>query len=158
MAKGETAAQRFVRLNKIAGTFREIDVPKDRKTSALDMAAASGIDPARLFKTLIVETDEGKFAVAVVPSDRDLDRKALARTIGTKRIDLAPKDKAVKLTGYEMGACSPLGQKKKLPTFIDESARAFETIHVSGGGFGIELEIAAAELAKAVEGTFAAIC
>ncbi len=158
MAKGETAAERFVRLNKIPGRFREIDVPKDRKTSALDMAAASGIDPARLFKTLIVETDEGKCAVAVVPSDRDLDRKALARAIGTKRIDLAPKDKAVKLTGYEMGACSPLGQKKTLPTFIDESAKAFETIYVSGGGFGIELEIAAAELAKAVEGTFAAIC
>lgn len=158
MAKGETSAERFVRLNGISGTFHEINVPKDRKTSALDMAAASGIEPARLFKTLIVETDGGKHAVAVVPADRDLDRKALARAMGTKRIDLAPKEKAVKLTGYAMGACSPLGQKKKLPTFIDESAKDFETIFVSGGAWGLELEIAPAELARAAEATFAAIC
>lgn len=157
MAKGETAAQRFVRLNGIPGTFRDIDVPKDRKTSALDMAAASGIDPARLFKTLIVETDGGKFAVAVVPASRDLDRKALARAMGVKRIDLAPKEKAMALTGYEMGACSPLGQKKRLPTFIDESAQGFETIYVSGGGFGIELEMAASDLAAATAGAFATI-
>jgi Cys-tRNA(Pro)/Cys-tRNA(Cys) deacylase len=158
MAKGETAAQRHVRLNAIPGRFHEIDVPKDRKTSALEMAATSGIDPARLFKTLIVETDEGKFAVAVVPASRDLDRKALARVIGAKRVDLAPKDKAVKLTGYAMGACSPLGQKKKLPAFIDESAKTFETIYVSGGAYGLELEITAGALAAAAGATFAAIC
>ena len=157
MAKGETAAQRFVRLNKIAGTFCEIDVPKDRKTSALDMAAASGIDPARLFKTLIVETAEGKLACAIVPANRDLDRKALARELGSKRVDLAPKDKAVKMSGYAMGACSPLGQKKKLPAFIDESAKGFETVFVSGGAYGLELEIAPAELAKAAEALFAEI-
>ncbi|MDP2124972.1 MAG: YbaK/EbsC family protein [Parvibaculum sp.] len=157
MTKGETAAQRHVRLNGIAGTFHEIDVPKDRKTSALEMAAAGGLDPARLFKTLIVETDEGKFAVAVVPADRDLDRKALARAMNTKRIDLAPQDKAVKLTGYAMGAVSPLGQKKKLPTFIDESACGFATIFVSGGAYGLELEIAADALAAAAGATFATI-
>ena len=157
MSKGETAAQRFVRLNKIAGTFREIDVPKDRKTSALDMAAASGIDPARLFKTLIVETAEVKLAVAIVPASRDLDRKALARILGSKRVDLAPKDKAVKTSGYEMGACSPLGQKKKLPAFIDESAKGFETVFVSGGAYGLELEITAEELARAAGALFAAI-
>lgn len=157
MAKGETAAERFVRLNKIAGTFREIDVPRDRKTSALDMAAASGIDPARLFKTLIVETEEKKLAVALVPASRDLDRKALARVVGTKRVDLAPKDKAVKATGYQMGACSPLGQAKRLPMFIDESAKSFATIFVSGGAYGLELEIAAEELARATGAVFAAI-
>ena len=158
MARRETAAERFVRLNRIAGTFREIDVPKDRKTSALEMAAASGIDPARLFKTLIVETEENKLAVAVVPASRDLDRKALARIIGTKRVDLAAKEKAVKATGYRMGACSPLGQAKKLPRFIDESARGFATIFVSGGAYGLELEIAAEELARTAGAEFAGIC
>ena len=158
MARRETAAERFVRLNRIAGTFREIDVPKDRKTSALEMAAASGIDPARLFKTLIVETEENKLAVAVVPASRDLDRKALARIIGTKRVDLAAKEKAVKATGYRMGACSPLGQAKKLPMFIDESARGFATIFVSGGAYGLELEIAAEELARTAGAEFAGIC
>jgi len=157
-AKGETAAQRHARLNKIPAQFHEIDVPKDRKTSALDMAAASGLDPARLFKTLIVETDEGKFAMAMLPASRDLDRKALARIIGTKRIDLAPKDKAIKMTGYEMGACSPLGQKKPLPAYLDESARNFETIYVSGGAFGLELEIAPDILAAALKAEVAPIC
>jgi Cys-tRNA(Pro)/Cys-tRNA(Cys) deacylase len=158
MAKGETAAERFVRLNRVTGTFREIDVPKDRKTSALEMAQASGIDPARLFKTLIVETAEGKLACAIVPASRDLDRKALARLMATKRVDLAPKEKAVKTSGYEMGACSPLGQKKKLPAFIDESAKDFGTVFVSGGAYGLELEIAPVELARAAEAEFAVIC
>lgn len=157
MAKGETASQRFLRLNGLKGTFREVPVPKDRKTSALEMAEASGIDPARLFKTLVVETDDGKLAVAIVPASRDLDRKALAREIGAKRIDLAAKDKAVKITGYQMGACSPLGQKKKLPTWLDASAEGFATIYVSGGAFGLELEIEASELLKATEGKLASI-
>jgi len=157
MAKGETAAQRFLRLNKFKGTFHEIEVPKDRKTSALEMAEASGLDPARLFKTLIVELDESRLAVAIVPASRDLDRKALAREIGAKRVDLAPKDKAIKSSGYQMGACSPLGQKKKLATYIDASAENFETIYVSGGAFGLELEIAPEELRRATEARFATI-
>ena len=157
MAKGETAAERLVRLNGLQATFRVIDVAKDRKTSALDMAAASGIEPARLFKTLIVETEERKLAVAVVPASCDLDRKALARVMGTRRVDLAPKDKAIKTSGYQMDACSPLGQKKKLPTFIDESARIFTTIFVSDGAYGLELEIAPEVLAQATQAVFAAI-
>jgi len=157
MAKGETAAQRFLRLNRFRGTFREVPVAKDRKTSALEMAQASGIDPARLFKTLVVETDDGRLAVAIVPASRDLDRKALAREMGAKRIDLATKDKAMKTTGYQMGACSPLGQKKKLPTWLDASAEGFETIYVSGGAFGLELEISPAELLRATEGRSATI-
>jgi Cys-tRNA(Pro)/Cys-tRNA(Cys) deacylase len=157
MAKGETAAQRYLRLNGFRGMFREVPVAKDRKTSALEMAEASGIDPARLFKTLIVETDDGKLAVAIVPASRELDRKALARVIGAKRVDLAPKDKAVRISGYQMGACSPLGQKKRLPTFLDASAESFETIYVSGGAYGLELEIAPAELLRATEGRSAAI-
>lgn len=157
MAKGETAAQRFVRLNGIPGMFRKIGVPKDRKTSALEMAAASGIDAARLFKTLIVETDEKQLVVAAVPASHDLDRKVLARILNTKRVDLAPKDRAIRTSGYAMGACSPLGQKKKLPTFIDESARNFPTIFVSGGAYGLELEIAPDVLAEAVEAIFVTI-
>lgn len=142
MAKGETAAERYVRLNRISAAFHEIGVPKDEKTSAIDMAAATGIDPARLFKTLIVVADGKNFAVAIVPADRELGRKALARAMGAKRVDLAPKDKAVKLTGYRMGACSPLGQKKALPAFLDDSAKSFPTIYVSGGAYGLEMEIA----------------
>ena len=157
MAKSETAAQRFLRLNGFRGIFHEIPVPKDRKTSALEMAEAGGLDPARLFKTLVVETDDGRLAVAIVPASRNLDRKAIAREIAAKRVDLAAKDKAIKSTGYQMGACSPLGQKKKLLTILDTSAESFETIYVSGGAFGLELEIVPGELLSATEGRLAAI-
>jgi len=157
MAKDETAAQRFVRLNGIPGTFHEIGVPKDRKTSALEMAKASGLDPARLFKTLIVLADAKTFATAIVPADKDLDRKVLARLMKAKRVDLAPKEKAIKLTGYQMGACAPLGQKSALPAFLDESAFGFASIYVSGGAYGLELEIAPGVLLEAVKGTKAVI-
>lgn len=153
MAKGETAAERYVRLNKIEATFRTLDVARDEKTSALDMAAASGIDPAQLFKTLIVTTETGALACALVPADCDLNRKALARHLKAKRLDLAPKELAIKTSGYQMGACSPLGQKKQLPTFIDETADLFNTIFVSGGAYGLEMEIAPAALIATTNAT-----
>lgn len=157
MAKDETAAGRNLRLAKVAHAFHEIDVPKDRKTSALDMAQASGLDPARLFKTLIVTTSEAKLATAIVPADKDLDRKALAKHLKTKRVDLADQKHAEKITGYKAGAISPVGQKKQLPTFLDESAQTFDTIYVSGGRWGLELEIAPNDLIKATRGTLCLI-
>ena len=95
--------------------------------------------------------------MAIVPADRDLDRKALARLMKAKRVDLAPKEKAIKLTGYQMGACAPLGQKSALPAFLDESAFGFASIYVSGGAYGLELEIAPGVLLDAVKGTKAVI-
>lgn len=157
MAKDETAAGRSLRLAKVPHSFHEIDVPKDRKTSAIEMAHASGLDPARLFKTLIVTTSEAKLATAIVPADKDLDRKALAKLMRTKRIDLADQTFAEKITGFKAGAISPVGQKKVLPSFLDESAQAFDTIYVSGGRWGLELEIAPNDLIKAMRGTICAI-
>ncbi len=154
MAGKETAAERYVRLNRIDASFHKIDVATDEKTSALDMAAASGIDAARLFKTLIVTDEAKKLYCAVVPATHDLNRKALARHLKTKRIDLADKAIAIKTTGYQMGACSPLGQKKKLPTFIDMSAKNFETVFTSGGAYGLEMEITPTELENTTTATF----
>ncbi len=149
MAKNETAAERYIRLNSIDARFHKIGVATDTKSSALEMATASGIDPARLFKTLIVTDDAKNLYCAVVPATHDLNRKSLARHLKTKRIDLADKTVAIKTTGYQMGACSPLGQKKKLPTFIDASATDFETIYTSGGAYGLEMEIAPQALQEA---------
>lgn len=146
MAGKETAAERYVRLNRIDARFHRIDVASNEKTSALDMAAASGIAAARLFKTLIIVDEGKKLYCAVVPSTHDLNRKALARHLKTKRIDLAEKAVAIKTTGYQMGACAPIGQKKALPTFIDQSAMEFETIYTSGGAYGLEMEIAPQDL------------
>jgi len=151
MAKGETSAERYVRLNNITAIFHIFDVPKNTKTSALDMAAAGDISPARLFKTLIVQADDGPLVCAIVPADKELDRKKLARHLKKKRIDLASKDLAIKTSGYQMGACSPLGQRKKLPIMIDDSATNFETIFVSGGALSLQMEIAPSALIEATE-------
>jgi Cys-tRNA(Pro)/Cys-tRNA(Cys) deacylase len=108
-------------------------------------AEAMGVDPSRVFKTLIVSIDGG-LAVAIVPVDHDCDLKAVAGALGAKRAVLADQRAAERATGYVVGGISPLGQKRRLPTLVDESARYFETVFVSGGRRGLELELAPADL------------
>ena len=105
-----------------------------------EAAAKLGVDPARVFKTLVVDRD-GELTVAIVPVAAQLDLRALG-----KRASLARRDAAERATGYVLGGISPLGQRKRLPTLLDESALAFETIHVSGGRRGLELELAPGDL------------
>jgi len=106
-----------------------------------EAAAKLGVDPARVFKTLVVDRD-GELTVAIVPVAAQLDLRALG-----KRAALAGRAAAERATGYVLGGISPLGQRKRLPAFLDESALAFETIFVSGGRRGLELELAPADLA-----------
>ena len=114
----------------------------DPKAAAYGLEAAEklGVEPARVFKTLIVLLD-GKLHVAIVPVERELD----LRTLG-KRAVMATPAEAERATGYVSGGISPLGQRKALPTLLDASALAFETIYVSGGRRGLEIELAAADL------------
>ena len=107
---------------------------------ALAVAAALGIEPARLFKTLLASVD-GKLQVFVVPADRQLD----LRSVG-KRAQMADRGQAERATGYVAGGISPLGQRRRLPTLLDSSALEHETIHVSGGRRGLEIELAPRDL------------
>jgi Cys-tRNA(Pro)/Cys-tRNA(Cys) deacylase len=107
-----------------------------------EAAAKLGLDPARVFKTLVVDRD-GELTVAVVPVAAQLALRALG-----KRAALAPQAAAERATGYVLGGISPLGQRKLLPTIVDESALSFETIFVSGGRRGLELELAPADLVR----------
>lgn len=116
------------------------------------MARIAGIEPARLFKTLIVTDPGNRLTVAIVPASGELDRKRLAAELGVKRIDMAPLAAAEAATGYRAGAISPFSQKKRLPTFLDEGAFAFETIFVSGARAGLEIEIAPDDVLSATEG------
>lgn len=121
-----------------------------------EAAESLGIDPDRVFKTLIVDVD-GQLVVGVVPVSGTLDLKALAAAIGGKRATMAGSALAERRTGYLVGGISPIGQKTRHVTVIDESAELWETVFVSGGRRGFDLELAPADLARVTAATFAAI-
>ena len=106
-----------------------------------------GLDPATVFKTLVADVDS-KLTVAIVPVERQLDLKALAAAVGGKRAQMADVKQAERTTGYVAGGISPLGQRKPLPTVIDQSALAHPAVHVSGGRRGLEIELAPADLIR----------
>jgi Cys-tRNA(Pro)/Cys-tRNA(Cys) deacylase len=111
----------------------------------MEAAATLGLDPAQVFKTLVADV-EGRLTVAVVAVDRQLDLKALARAVGGKRAALAPPPIAERATGYVVGGISPLGQKQRLSTVVDDSALVFDVVYVSGGRRGLDVGLAPADL------------
>lgn len=118
---------------------------------AVAVAAALGLPPGRLFKTLVASVD-GRLAVFVVPADRQLDLRAAG-----KRVTLADRAAAERATGYVLGGISPLGQRKQLPTTVDESALAWETLLVSAGRRGLQIELAPGDLVALTGATVAPI-
>jgi Cys-tRNA(Pro)/Cys-tRNA(Cys) deacylase len=121
-----------------------------------EAAEALGVDPARIFKTLIA-TVEGKLACAVVPVAARLDLKAFAAALGAKRAELADPVAAARATGYVVGGISPLGQRSMLRVVVDESASAFDTIYVSAGKRGLQVQLAPADLVRAASAKVAPI-
>ncbi len=107
-----------------------------------------GQDPARVFKTLVVAVEGKGLAVGIVPVAASLDLKALAAAVGGKRAAMADLGEAERATGYVAGGISPLGQRKRLPAVLDQSALGWPTIFVSAGRRGLQLELAPAELAR----------
>lgn len=122
----------------------------------LEAAAALGVEPGRVFKTLLADVD-GRLVVGIVPVDRQLDLKALAGVVGAKRAAMADAAVAERATGYVVGGISPLGQRRSHHTVLDASAGDHATILVSGGKRGLDLELAPADLVRATEATIAAI-
>ena len=121
------------------------------ESHGLEAAERLGVDPARVLKTLVVEQD-GSLAVAIVPVSAQLDLRALG-----KRAALADRAAAERATGYVLGGISPLGQRRRLPAVLDESALAFATVYVSAGRRGLELELAPADLARLTGARVAAV-
>ncbi|MFI6351832.1 Cys-tRNA(Pro) deacylase [Streptomyces sp. NPDC050743] len=121
-----------------------------------EAAEAMGVSADRVFKTLVADVD-GALTVAVVPVSGSLDLKALAAAVGGKRATMADPTLAERTTGYVRGGISPLGQRKKLPTVLDESAEAHETICVSAGRRGLEVELSPTDLTKLTNAVLAPI-
>jgi len=113
----------------------------------LEAAEALGMDPAKVFKTLMVDV-EGRLAVGVVPVNGSLDLKAIAAALGAKKAAMADAAAAQRRTGYVLGGISPLGQRQPSPTVLDESAMGQGTILVSGGRRGLDIELSPAELVR----------
>jgi Cys-tRNA(Pro)/Cys-tRNA(Cys) deacylase len=121
-----------------------------------EAASVLGVDPDRVFKTLVVDVD-GELVVAVVPVSGLVDLKALAGAVGGKRAAMAQPALAERKSGYVVGGISPIGQKTPLRTVVDETAELWDTVLVSGGRRGVDLELAPADLARATDATFAPI-
>jgi len=111
----------------------------------LEAAAELGLDPDRVYKTLLASAD-GRLVVAVVPVSGRLDLKALARAVGAAKAAMADVRDAERATGYVAGGISPFGQKRPHPTVVDETVELWESVYVSGGRRGLDVEIAPADL------------
>ncbi len=120
-------------------------VDADTPNYGAAVADALGVEPTRVFKTLVTEVD-GALTVAVVPVTGDVDLKALAGAVGGKRATMADRALAERTTGYVRGGISPLGQRKRLPTVVDESAIGQNTVYVSAGRRGLQVELDPADL------------
>ncbi len=126
----------------------------------LEAASALGIESCRVHKTLVASVERmprAEFVVAVVPVDAQLDLKALALAVGSKRAEMADATDAERSSGYVLGGISPLGQRKPLTTVVDEDAMLFDTIYVSAGRRGLEIELSADDLVKITNAMYAPI-
>lgn len=146
-------------LKKVGAEHRIHSYEHDPKAASYGLEAAEnlGLPPAQVFKTLLAASERNELLVAVVPVVGSLDLKALAHAAGVKRCEMADPAAAQRSTGYLLGGISPLGQKKRLRTFIDRSAQPFASVFVSAGRRGLEVELAAAVLAEHTQAQFADI-
>ncbi|HJQ42017.1 MAG TPA: Cys-tRNA(Pro) deacylase, partial [Jatrophihabitantaceae bacterium] len=151
-----TPATALLTRAKVPYTLHPYDHDPRSEAYGDEAAAALGISTDRIFKTLIA-TVEGKLTCAVVPVGARLDLKALAAASGGKRAELAEPAAAARATGYVVGGISPLGQRSRLPVVVDESAGGFETIFVSAGKRGLQVELAPDDLVRVANATLAPI-
>jgi Cys-tRNA(Pro)/Cys-tRNA(Cys) deacylase len=152
-AKTKTNAVRLLESAGIKHTVRSYDI-SDGEISGVAVAAKLGQEPERVFKTLVAVGKTTGINVFVVPSNCELDLKKAALAAGDKNIEMIKSRYLEPNTGYVHGGCSPIGMKKAFPTFIEETALLHETIFVSAGRIGLQMEVSPDDLARAASASF----
>jgi Cys-tRNA(Pro)/Cys-tRNA(Cys) deacylase len=155
-----TPAINLAKKKKVTHTIHQYDHDPSHDSYGLEAVEALGQDPKKVFKTLLfcLNGVAKDLAVAVIPVDQKLNLKLAAKAAKSKKAEMANPDIAQKTTGYVVGGISPLGQKKALPTFIHSSAEPQETICVSAGKRGLEIELAPSDLATLTRAQFVDLC
>ena len=145
-------------LDKAGVSYKLIPYEFDENDLAAQHVADSlGQDIARVFKTLVLHGDKTGHIVCVVPGNAEVDLKALAKASGNKKVEMILMKDLLAVTGYIRGGCSPIGMKKRFPTFFHTTALDFDTIYVSAGVRGLQIEIAPADLISFVGATTASV-
>ena len=148
----KTNAARLLDKDKIAYELIPYEVDEN-DLSCIHVAASLGEDIEQVFKTLVLHGDRSGHLVCVIPGNGEVDLKALAKVSGNKKVEMIAMKDLLAVTGYIRGGCSPVGMKKKFPTYFHSTAVDFETIYVSAGVRGLQLEISPVALIDFVGGT-----
>lgn len=153
-----TPAINLARKSKISHKVHEYTHDASTESYGLEAAEKLGVPADRVFKTLVVSLDNKELAVGIIPVSSMLSMKLIARAAGAKKAAMADQTEVERSTGYVLGGVSPLGQKKRLKSFIDASANNYSTIYVSAGRRGLEIELSPEDLGKLINGIFTNIC
>ena len=156
MSAEKTNVMRVLDQKKVPYTPHHYAHP-DGAVDGVSVAALIDRDPASVCKTLVTQGASKKYHVFVIPVQKELDLKAAAKAVGEKSIEMIRQAQLLPLTGYVHGGCSPVGMKKQFPTVLDASVEHLDTIVVSAGKIGAQVELAPADLAGLVRGRFAPV-
>ena len=148
-----TPATKLLKANKIDFSIHEYEHDANAKSFGLEAAEKLNLRVEEVFKTLLV-TDEKNYFVAILPVHHQLNLKKVAQAVGAKKLKMSDPKDAERLTGYLVGGISPVGQKKRLKTVIDQSAVQLEKLYVSGGKRGLDIGLKPQDLAKVLSATF----
>ena len=150
----KTNAMRILESLGIDYTVHTYEVDEDH-LDAIHASAAAGLDPERVYKTIVMRNTDREVYVFCLPAEAEISLKKARALTGSREIDLIKQNELLPLTGYIRGGCSPLGMRKHYPTFIEELAQLEDTIYVSGGQRGVQIEIAPEDLRRAADAVFA---
>lgn len=143
-----TPAVKLLDKLKVSYQLHQYHHDETAQSYGLEAAEKLAVDAEKIFKTLVIETDCKELAVAILPVEKQLNLKRIAKLLSCKKVSMADPKRVQTTTGYVLGGVSPLGQKKHLSTVLDNSANQFDSIFISGGKRGLEIELSPLDLIK----------